>query len=84
MYSSVNQIGVKRELEAVKREDKKKIELQKLRSKNPGNSHQIVSLLLFHPATYAVATYIGIFFCFVITCIRMRKIFFLDSHFRVE
>nr|XP_011449456.2 protein FAM92A-like isoform X2 [Crassostrea gigas] len=34
-------IGVKRELEAVKREDKKKIELQKLRSKNPGNSHQI-------------------------------------------
>lgn len=47
MYSFVNQIGVKRELEAVKREDKKKIELQKLRSKNPGNSHQIVSLLLF-------------------------------------
>lgn len=61
MYSSVNQIGVKRELEAVKREDKKKIELQKLRSKNPGNSHQIVSLLLFHPTTYTVATYIGIF-----------------------
>lgn len=34
-------VGVKRELDAVKKEDKKKTELQKLRSKNPGNSHQI-------------------------------------------
>ncbi|XP_061196254.1 GDNF-inducible zinc finger protein 1-like [Saccostrea echinata] len=33
--------GVKRELDAVKREDKKKTELQKLRSKNPANTHQI-------------------------------------------
>lgn len=48
MYYFITQVGVKRELEAVKREDKKKIELQKLRSKNPGNTHQIVSLLLMH------------------------------------
>ncbi|XP_062610033.1 GDNF-inducible zinc finger protein 1-like [Saccostrea cucullata] len=33
--------GVKRELDAVKREDKKKTDLQKLRSKNPANTHQI-------------------------------------------
>lgn len=61
MYCIIIQVGVKRELEAVKREDKKKTELQKLRSKNPGNTHQIVSLLLFHPTAYIVATYIGIF-----------------------
>jgi hypothetical protein len=39
----ISQAGVKRELDAVKREDKKKTELQKVRSKNPGNAHQIVS-----------------------------------------
>lgn len=60
MYYFITQVGVKRELEAVKREDKKKIELQKLRSKNPGNTHQIVSLLLIPQTTYAVATCIYI------------------------